>query len=92
MKISIPDLEALGFERRQGQGRYQGLCYNIWWRVHLEGEGANVRVTWELCEPGKQPFDQLGKQTNAKAVFMKGKEQMVHLSQEKSNPFVRRNV
>ena len=92
LSITLPDLEELGFVAYTGTGRYRGLCFDIYWRVSIQGSGANVTAKWALCEPGKEPFDAAANPIDVKEAFVAGEEGMVHLSEASHNPFVRTNV
>jgi len=50
----LPDLKELGYPLvRTARGR----CFEIFARLVLKAEGANVSLRWELAPPNSQPYD-----------------------------------
>lgn len=58
LTIPLPDFDALNFRRIEViRPRFVGEVYEFYWRIKLEGEGANVKFTWEMARPGSEPYD-----------------------------------
>lgn len=55
LTMPVPDLEELGFEAYESEEK--GLVYEIYWRLVLKCNGANVSVEWQIALPGTEPYD-----------------------------------
>ena len=51
----LPDLEAAGFVAVDSDKR--GMVFEIYYRLLLEYEGANIRIHWQIAKPGTEPYD-----------------------------------
>ena len=98
LNVPLPDFKAHGFtavsleynmERSENAAQHVGDVYQFWWRLSLQGKGANVSVKWELAAPGTQPYDADGKSNGATPILTLP---MSHkLCDEDFDPFAKHN-
>lgn len=53
--MKLPDLKELGFEAVKSTTK--GLVYEIYYRLVMECDGANISVKWQIALPGTEPYD-----------------------------------
>lgn len=53
--MELPDLKELGFQPIQSTTK--GLVYEIYYRLVMACEGANISVKWQIAHPGTEPYD-----------------------------------
>lgn len=53
--MKVPDLAHLDFEQKEdGEG---DTIYEIYYRLLLQCDGANIRVKWQIALPGTEPYN-----------------------------------
>ena len=53
--MKLPDLNKRGFKAVLSK---TGIwIYEIYYRLILECEGANVKIKWQIAKPGTEPYD-----------------------------------
>ena len=55
LEITLPDLANLGFEAIETDNK--GMVYEIYFRLVMQCEGANMSIRCQLALPGTQPYD-----------------------------------
>ena len=53
--MKLPELDAMGFDPVQSTNK--DMVYEIYYRLVVECDGANIKVKWQIALPGTEPYD-----------------------------------
>lgn len=82
---TLPDLAKLGFELIDIDNG--DMVYEIYYRLLLQCDGANIRFKWQIASPETPPFDEDGEPSGHDIKYME--EEDFELSDAMFNPFSR---
>lgn len=82
---ALPDLAKLGFELITTDNG--DMVYEIYYRLLLKCDGANIKFKWQIASPETPPFDEHGEPSGVEVKFIE--EEDFELSDAAYNPFSR---
>lgn len=89
LEFELLNFKAAGFKTKQPDTwECKGYYYEFYWRLTLEGKGANMTAQWEIAAPDTQPFDEDdGRPKPSQLELLEGKEAII--VEEKFNPITK---